>query len=305
MKEQFLFLQSLIDSLSEQIAVIDQTGEIVFVNRTWRSFGAENGFPSKFTWLGENYLEVCRKAAAHGDRTAAEITGNLEQVINGKDPVCEIDYPCHSPMKKRWYSMRATAIRGSSQKLFVIAHREVTRRKLAEEKAAKMALEDSLSGLANRRRFDQVLKEEWRRCKRNKSAISLIMIDLDHFKSYNDTFGHPAGDVCLQLVAKALTPLARRAGDLVARVGGEEFVILLPGMDADDAAIKAEKARLALESIPLSKGLKQSITASFGVVSVSEDDYTGSIIDFIRSADEALYKSKSNGRNRVTAANAS
>ena len=294
------FLQSLIDSLSDQIAVIDEHGEIVFVNRTWRSFGAKNGFPTKFSWLGENYLNTCLGAGEEGDLIASKVHNSLRNLITGKVEECEVEYPCNAPKKKRWYVMRATIVQRAPRQLFAISHREVTRRKLAEEQAERLAMEDSLSGIANRRRFDQALKEEWRRRKRSKAPISLIMIDIDHFKRYNDTFGHLEGDTCLQQMASAIAPLARRAGDLVARVGGEEFAIILPGMNGDDARAKAEEARHVIESLPISdEGLKASITASFGVATANHE-CEGAMLDLIRVADEALYLAKRDGRNRVS-----
>lgn len=299
MDEHSQFLQSLIDSLSDQIVVIDNTGEIVFVNHSWRTFGSKNGFPTKFSWLGENYLQVCRKSAVHGDHIAGDIVEKIERIIQGKNNECEVDYPCHTPKKQRWFLMRATLIRNTSRKLFLISHKDVTRRKLAEDQATRLSLEDPLTGIANRRKFDQMLKEEWRRRKRGGFPMSAIIIDIDYFKSYNDKFGHSEGDVCLRIVADTLSPFARRPGDIVARIGGEEFSIILSGMGKNDACKVAEAVRLQIESLSIDCGIKQKITISLGVVTV-EPDWNGSVIDFIRIADEALYMAKNNGRNQVT-----
>jgi diguanylate cyclase (GGDEF)-like protein len=172
--------------------------------------------------------------------------------------------------------------------------REIGRRAQAEEKLEELATTDALTGLRNRRKFDAVIDAEWRRAARQKTPIALLMIDADHFKTYNDTYGHQAGDQMLISIAICISDSVRRAGDCTARYGGEEFAVLLPGLAAMDALRVAETIRLKVEGS--SEGPSVS-TVSIGVASltpVAGIDWTG----LVNAADKALYAAKANGRNQ-------
>ena len=163
---------------------------------------------------------------------------------------------------------------------------------------------DQLTGIANRRSFQSRLGVEWSRAIRQGTAISLIMVDVDNFKNYNDTHGHLQGDVALQTVASALASCTRRDIDMAARWGGEEFALLLPLTDAQGALAVAEKMRACVESslIPCPAGA-HSVTVSAGVSTIVPS--TGCVVDhFIGSADKALYQAKKLGKNNVCASGA-
>jgi diguanylate cyclase (GGDEF)-like protein len=160
---------------------------------------------------------------------------------------------------------------------------------------------DGLTGIPNRRHFDAELEKEWRRALRGKALLSLIMVDIDFFKRYNDTYGHLEGDSCLQSVSKTLGGVCRRAGDLVARYGGEEFGALLPSTDLAGAVTVAENMRGAVEALRLPHGSSEAsdvVTVSLGAASVVPDA-TLSPKDLIDASDQALYWAKNEGRNRV------
>ncbi|SHG73256.1 response regulator receiver modulated diguanylate cyclase [Massilia sp. CF038] len=165
--------------------------------------------------------------------------------------------------------------------------------------------QDGLTGLANRRRFDESLKKEWQRGCRNGTPLSLLMCDIDHFKKFNDSFGHVEGDLCLKRVAAVLIESLKRPGDLAARYGGEEFALLLPDTDLEGARIVADQClrHLAYIAIPApSMGEDGAVvTLSMGVASVVPEE-GGSKDDLIRRADRALYDAKHAGRNRVACA---
>lgn len=168
----------------------------------------------------------------------------------------------------------------------------------AEQELAELAATDGLTGLANRRRLDMVLKQEWSRSMRSGTPLSLLMIDVDHFKAFNDRHGHHGGDVALRNVAKTLAAIIRRPGDLAARYGGEEFMVVLPGTDLQGAKALAEKIRLAIESLPPFASDKHPVTVSIGIASQhprSGEKQT----QLFSEADKALYQAKRNGRNRV------
>ena len=187
---------------------------------------------------------------------------------------------------------------------FVVALRDVSERKALEEKLAAMALTDGLTGLANRRAFDETLSREWRLTLRRGSAISLLLLDLDHFKKFNDTYGHQVGDDCLRAVAATLR-VAVRESDVVARYSGEELAVILPDTQSADAADLAEKLRAAVEGLRLPHSANPEgagfVTVSIGVATALSRD--GGTIDMpqglLISADMALYKAKHEGRNRA------
>jgi diguanylate cyclase (GGDEF)-like protein len=169
------------------------------------------------------------------------------------------------------------------------------------EQLAEMALRDVLTGLSNRRRFDQALAQEWDRARRNRSALSLLMVDVDHFKAYNDHYGHPAGDQCLVHLAQAMASAVQRPADVVARYGGEEFVVLLPDTDQAGAVELARKLIEQIDQMALPHVMSSTaphVTVSVGVATQSplaSMDRQG----LVGAADAALYRAKRGGRHAV------
>jgi diguanylate cyclase (GGDEF)-like protein len=176
-------------------------------------------------------------------------------------------------------------------------------RQLREQAVALNALSytDGLTGIANRRRFDERIDEEFRRARRTAEPLSLVMIDIDYFKPFNDNYGHQRGDDCLARVAGALTDVLRRPADLVARYGGEEFAAIMPDTDGAGALQLAELMRARIEALDIAhshSGVAGRITASIGVCTwVPANDSV--VSGLISAADRALYKAKWSGRNRV------
>lgn len=172
-------------------------------------------------------------------------------------------------------------------------------RKLLE----RLSATDGLTGIANRRNFDDTLAREWRRAIRDGSIISLLMCDIDFFKLYNDHYGHLAGDDCLRRIAAALASCARRPADLAARYGGEEFVCLLPATDAPGAMQIAESLRRSVEQLDIPherSSVAPHVTISVGVATIAPQ--RGQLpSELVRRADERLYEAKKNGRNRIEA----
>ncbi|RJG08502.1 diguanylate cyclase [Massilia cavernae] len=165
----------------------------------------------------------------------------------------------------------------------------------------KLAALDPLTGIANRRRFDEVIQLEWQRLQRERRPLSLLMCDIDCFKHHNDTFGHLAGDMCLKKTAAVLTEHLKRPADLAVRYGGEEFAIMLPGTDSEGAMKVAEACRAHLEVLAIdNKGAASGdvVTMSVGVATMVPGP-GASTNDLIARADRALYAAKAGGRNRV------
>lgn len=163
-----------------------------------------------------------------------------------------------------------------------------------------LARTDGLTGLNNRRTLGEILDQEWRRAKRTRSILSLLFVDIDRFKMYNDTYGHQAGDDALAAVAKCIGDNIRRPTDSAARYGGEEFVVVLPDTSPEGAASIAEKIRAAISNLAIEHKASEygRVTASIGAAAwTPEQDVDVSAV--IRAADAALYDAKATGRNRV------
>lgn len=176
----------------------------------------------------------------------------------------------------------------------LVLAREIKRRARAEDRLEELATTDPLTQLRNRRKFDLVLAQEWRRALRHGEPLALLMIDADHFKTFNDMFGHQAGDQVLVRIAGCITEAVMRAGDCAARYGGEEFAVLLPGLSADAALVVAENLRAGVERLSVDKW---ATTVSIGVAAVVPAAASSPAV-LIAAADKALYEAKSRGRNQ-------
>jgi diguanylate cyclase (GGDEF)-like protein len=196
---------------------------------------------------------------------------------------------------------RDIALRNARERELLVVTRQLAS---ANEALQRLSLQDGLTGIGNRRHLDDYLDREWRRAIRSRSPLSVVMADIDNFKSFNDTYGHQAGDEALKLVAGAMAGALRRAGDLVTRCGGEEFAVVLPDTGVEHAETVAETLRRAVESLAIAhRGLPDTpwITISVGVAS-EFPDRESTAVALLATADAAMYRSKHAGRNRVTAA---
>lgn len=216
-----------------------------------------------------------------------------------------------------WVEVRARAHDDFGDGLgpgYVATIRDASERKRAEAELQaacaemeRMATTDALTGIPNRRCFEDAYAEAWRRCAREQLPLSLLLLDVDQFKAFNDLYGHPAGDACLRAVTAILSDVGQRGGDLPARMGGEEFALLMPTTDAAGAVAVAERLRGAIEAAALPHGgsaVAGVVTASIGVITAwpqpgADARERGALLSL---ADAALYAAKSQGRNRVVAA---
>lgn len=174
----------------------------------------------------------------------------------------------------------------------------------ANEELDRLATEDALTGIANRRMFDRDLEQEWARARRAESPLALVMIDIDFFKDYNDSFGHQQGDLCLQQVARALAEALSRPGDRVVRYGGEEFAVLLPDTTAKGGMEVAESIRQTIRSLSIpaaNMSISPYVSVSLGVASIVPQRNQAAA-ELVQQADKALYQAKQSGRNGVSVA---
>ena len=301
-------LESTLNGLSANIALINSAGEIVLVNHAWRDFASANGMSHEYVSEGVNYLQVCEGVCSENAHEAQTFAQGMKDVLDGKLDSFVMEYGCHSPEHKRWFLGRVNPFRGDGPRMVVVAHEDITERKLAEialaESNHKLELisnEDGLTKIANRRHFDSMLAYECNRHARSGATLSLIMLDIDFFKSFNDTYGHVKGDECLQIVAQTVAQCLNRPTDLVARYGGEEFVCLLPDTDVLGAVSLAESIRRAVMQRAIAHAGSQIadvVTVSIGVVSCICQQSTRPE-QVVQRADELLYQAKHEGRNCV------
>lgn len=201
-----------------------------------------------------------------------------------------------------WRLVRQIELRGNAEAELVLARNSL---EALNRTLEQLAMQDGLTGLANRRQFDASLLEEFSRAMRNASPLALIMFDVDSFKQYNDLYGHPAGDECLRTIAQVVAAGKHRPGDVTARYGGEELAVLLPGTDMAGAMQVAENIRKAIHKLQLCHPGNTGgvVTVSAGVQALVPGRYDNSQpLELVEAADQALYQAKLDGRNRVRAA---
>jgi diguanylate cyclase (GGDEF)-like protein/PAS domain S-box-containing protein len=266
--------------------------------------------PSYFGLLGyppEDLIGETPVALAHPEDRAA-LRARFDAVRRGE----EIDaFPYRARHRAGHYVwVEASARLATDGTAIVFALHDVSARKRAEDEllAANARLEqlaraDGLTGLANRRRFDEALGVECRRCAREDRPLSLILFDIDHFKAFNDSYGHQAGDACLMAVAQVAADWARRPADLAARYGGEEFAVVLSDTRVGDAARLAESMSRSIRELRIEHAGAPNgvVTASFGVATIYPARRANGPKELVRRADELLYAAKARGRNLVVA----
>lgn len=301
MEDSNEFLGLILDSITEHIAVIDEQGDIRFVNQSWSTFGSQNECSTSHDWRTSNYIFVCDCAAKMGDEFGVLAVEGIKSVIEQKTEQFSLEYPCHSVDEKRWFIMRVSPFELSNERFFVISHQNVTERKLAEEAVDKLAKLDGLTDIYNRRAFDEFLSEQWDLCARLDQPISLAMIDLDHFKLLNDTYGHQVGDDCLMTIGALLNTFACRPGDLCARYGGEEFALIwanTPLLEAEVLTMQVLDKIRGLKIPNQDSSIAPYMTASIGLVEMMPSPEVDAR-ELVAQADLLLYKAKAKGRNTV------
>ncbi len=301
--QSFEFLRSVLDSLGEHIVIIDAQGEIQWVNFAWTQFAIENCCEKITDWRGRKYLDAFRMSGIIDSKDVSRVSRGLQGVVRKGKSVFYHEYACDCANGKRWFMMQVNILDWTGPKHYVVSHLNITPRKIAEEEVHQLSLRDSLTSIANRRHFDIFLENEWRRSVRLNVPISLILFDIDCFKSYNDNYGHPAGDNCLRLIGRTICRFGNRPGDLVTRYGGEEFAVILASTNIEHAALIAENIRISIYDLKIKHEysvVSDRITISAGVASIIPSN-NKSLKDFIEATDKALYAAKSKGRNQISA----
>lgn len=202
------------------------------------------------------------------------------------------------------YLLKPITLKVLSAKLRAMARIANMRKELEDASAhlKRLSLVDGLTQLYNRRHFDEALELEWSRSNRSQAPLSLIICDIDHFKAFNDNYGHVAGDDALVKASKTIIETLKRPSDMPARYGGEEFVVILPDTPTVGAMIVAEQLRTAMNTLTIPHAFSNAaniVTMSFGVSTYYPNQTKASYVELVKSADRGLYRAKKNGRNRI------
>ncbi len=295
--EQFAI--STFNSVNEQLCVLNSSGEILKVNSQWHNFYDKNSSAgtSQFYGVGTNYLDLCDLATGPYSDEGKLMAEGIRKVIKGDCSVFSLEYPCHRPDQERWFIASVTRFDGGSGNV-VVAHQDISARKKAELELITLAQIDALTGLANRRHFFALAEQELARTRRYGGKLTVLMMDLDHFKDINDNHGHKAGDAVLARIGEVCRAVLRNV-DITGRIGGEEFAMVLPETVGPAAIEVAERLRevISLSDIALENGTSLKVTASIGLVELAQDDDQINLL--LNQADAALYEAKRTGRNKI------
>lgn len=303
-QEQADRLRMIVNSIDEGLMIIEANGRIQYANPACdRYLGYRPGELAGATLdsllapsVAQEYLDIFSRsmAGAAGDqpfgRDWRDCRGAREVLIRQRDGILRAMDFTLTPML-------------ADQPLFVALLHDITHHKQSENALQRAALADPLTKIPNRRHFDAFLEKEWQRAVRSSQPLSLIVLDVDHFKGYNDSLGHAAGDACLQQVAMALQSHALRATDIAARYGGEEFVLLFGETNHEAAAVLGETIRAHIESLHIpnpGSTTSEWVTASLGVATIVPTQLDD-LKSFFVAADRAMYAVKDAGRNGVRA----
>lgn len=268
---------------------------------------------SRFTWEAQaaQVLGVAADDAPRGPVELVEVVhpddkdvvrAAMQQLADGGST--EVSLRVGDELTTRYVSLRGRVLqrdRKGRPARAVGLLLDITAEKAMEEQLLRMVMSDALTGVSNRRAFDQLLRSEWRRCTRGAQPLSIVMVDIDNFKRFNDAFGHLIGDEALCAVARALTGGLRRAGDVVARFGGEEFAVVLPGVDRDGALVVAQRLVEQVRGVVLRQAPRWNLSVSVGVATWHPDDSPLRSLELLARADGALFAAKSAGKDRAVA----
>jgi diguanylate cyclase (GGDEF)-like protein len=316
-------LQDAIDAMPDAFAMFDAEDRLEFWNESYLHEYAQSSGAARRGVSFESLLRAGLAAAQYPDAVGREEAWLAERLAHHRQPVRPLlqQLPGNRWMRVNERRTREGGVAGTrtdvtdlvrreQQLERLIAERDVyeARLRAVNEQLEQLSDTDPLTSLGNRRLFDRRLAEEWQRARRHGLPLSLLIVDIDHFKAYNDTYGHPAGDRCLRRVADALRHAAQRSSDLVARYGGEEFALLLPHTTFEQAQAAAEHClqNVKAANLPhIGSPVENRVTISIGLAVAHFDDgergegTQEDLSALVQRADAALYEVKRSGRNRV------
>jgi diguanylate cyclase (GGDEF)-like protein/PAS domain S-box-containing protein len=300
--QQLRLYAKVIENTLQAILITDTDGKIIFANA---AFLRQTGYD-----LSELYGQTPRilKSGKQDNQFYHDLWKTLLEIGQWQGELWNRDK--HGRLFYEQLSISAVKDDQGTIAYYVAISTDITTHKLEKEKLEEVNVVlqqlssiDGLTSIANRRYFDENLEREWRRAIRKKMELSIVMIDIDYFKSFNDTYGHLSGDECIKTVAQVLNSSINRPGDLAARFGGEEFIVLLPDTEHEGAMKVARTIRATVEALQIHHGgssINEYVTVSLGTATISPNIEQASK-ELVYAADRALYESKQNGRNRISA----
>lgn len=294
------FLIRTIDTVRNNIAVVDGDFNIVFTNKVWDEFGVANGCLPTLDWKNVNYYTPCLLSAQDGDEFCIKAIKLFDKLKKGLIREFQLEYPCHSPDEDRWFNMEVSQLTLNNDIYYVISHQNITARVALEQQARELSRMDGLTGVNNRRAFDDFFDLQWHHCLRNNLPLTLAMVDIDNFKQINDQYGHQVGDKCLQQVAAVISHYTNRASDKCARYGGDEFAVVWAHCEHDKAVQMSHKILAGITNTRLNSGLKsQPVSISISIGLFTSLPALVSLEAFITKAGKLMYSAKAAGKSTV------
>ncbi|MEX1007840.1 MAG: EAL domain-containing protein [Acidimicrobiia bacterium] len=295
-RERELLSRSVLESISGPAAVLDAEGTILRVNQDWTALMARaSGGKPEIASIGANYLTLCDGAASHAVPGAEQAATGVRAVLSGAQDTFRFDYPMPLPDDERWFVMRVSPLRTETGGV-VVHHVDITDGKRYEEQLARQALHDPLTGLANRALLADRLEGALGRARPRTASVGVLLLGLDRFNVVNDGLGHAAGDDLLVAVSARLLELAL-PGDTVARLSGDEFVVLREGLHGEQEPGALAKRLVDAFAAPLREANGEPITVTVSV-GIALGDRKASGDELLRHADAAMHHAKERGRNR-------
>lgn len=291
------FHRQLANSVPFELVLLEETGHIRWSNTAWTRFTDHLTFQDSRLPLVTNYFDTVY--AALYDSNAKIHFSNIIEFIRLTDDSVSLNYKIRI-RDGRWLHVYLEGLHLEGEKLILASHVDITDQKQREATIRQMADVDGLTGLTNRRGLDTFLQNEFNRAQRIHWPVSLLLIDVDHFKTYNDRYGHLAGDDTLRTIAQVLNRFGRRPTDLVARYGGEEFAIVLGTTHQKGALAMARAVHRAVRGLelPFPEGTDGRVSVSIGVGTMYPKP-SSVPAELISLADRALYSAKEDGRDRI------
>ena len=290
------FLEALVDSSHDGILILDSRKQKVLQNEKFVDLWK---MPRDIAGTEDEEQRI--KFFMKSIKDPREFYGRLMHLYNHPDDIINAEFELVDGTIVDTFSYPVTGRDADGQYGRIWTFRDVTEVRHYWDMLEGLSKTDGLTGIANRRRFDGFLEQEWNRSMREQTELSLILMDVDYFKQFNDQYGHLAGDDCLKQIAAVLKKAARRAGDLVARYGGEEFACVLPGTGRRRAGELAHRIAREIDGLKMAHGdspVADVVTLSFGVATMVPERGQ-ECTDLIETADRRLYSAKERGRNRV------
>lgn len=286
------FQQAVFDSISAQIAVLDQSGTIIQTNAAWQRYASEVDCQKS---IGRTYLAVFADLVRQDQEVSQAVAAGIVAVASGELPYFDAVEPIQGPCGRRWFTIKVTPVNDEVHRL-VVTHEDVSVLKRAELASKALANVDSLTGALSRQHFLSLAEQELARALRYELPLVVLMLDLDYFKQVNDTYGHSAGDAVLQSFVQTVASVLRES-DTIGRLGGEEFAVLLPNTTKEGGIALANRILEGVRASPVEVGGKRiSYTVSIGAGYLS-----GHMLfaELLAQCDVALYRAKNGGRNRL------